>query len=137
MGRERGRAGSTTLALFDGRPFLWNGRNHEQSNGVALRKLVQELGGGQGEGGERKKMICPMSEVGWHPYQGGNFRATIGSKLWGDKAKDVLPGGPDAGKVGLLCALFSDALCVQAWNECSAVRRSAWRSCSLCQGSTS
>ena len=56
---------------------------------------------GQLEGGVSLCRLLPH-EMGWEPYARGGFRNVVGQKLWGEKAADVLPAGPDVDKINLL-----------------------------------
>ena len=42
--------------------------------------------------------VCkqPPHEMGWEQWGGGEWRETLGKKLWGEKWREVLPGGPHA-----------------------------------------
>ena len=50
-------------------------------------------------GGGLSFCLAPPHELGWAPYTGGKFRATVGKALWGEKWQLVLEGGPDADKI--------------------------------------
>ena len=43
--------------------------------------------------------LTPPSQFKWEPYGRGDFRATVGRALWGEKWRNVLEGGPDADKI--------------------------------------
>eukprot|EP01045_Picozoa_sp_COSAG04_P050768 COSAG04_NODE_20742_length_387_cov_0.895833_1_plen_100_part_01 len=53
---------------------------------------------GQGGGGFYVVTDGPH-EMGWDQHQGGEFRATVGRELWGEKAADVAANGKDAHKL--------------------------------------
>ena len=59
--------------------------------------------------------------MGWEQYQGGNFRATVGAALWGEKATDVAVGGPDAAKLDVVFLIKIP----KVWID-HACRRCAW-----------
>jgi len=46
-----------------------------------------------------------LSEFGWEPYCGGDFRQNVGRKLWGKKWQDVMPNGPHANKLQVAIAV--------------------------------
>ena len=57
--------------------------------------------GGQLGGGVS---VCktPPHEMGWEQWGGGDWRETLGKKLWGEKWQEVLPGGPHADKLEMV-----------------------------------
>jgi len=48
--------------------------------------------------------VCkqPPHEMGWEQYGDGEWRATLGKQLWGEKWQEVLPGGPHADKLEMV-----------------------------------
>lgn len=56
---------------------------------------------GQGGGGVSVVTVGPH-ELDWAPYQSGQFRASTGQALWGQKAADVLLGGKDDDKLDMV-----------------------------------
>eukprot|EP00964_Phaeocystis_antarctica_P151233 scaffold118789_cov36-Phaeocystis_antarctica.AAC.1 len=58
--------------------------------------IVGQLGGGVS--------VCkkPPHEMGWEQWGGGEWRETLGKKLWGEKWREVLPGGPHADKLEMV-----------------------------------
>ena len=48
--------------------------------------------------------VCkqPPHEMGWEQWGGGEWRETLGKKLWGEKWREVLPGGPHADKLEMV-----------------------------------
>eukprot|EP01047_Picozoa_sp_COSAG01_P052790 COSAG01_NODE_5588_length_4161_cov_133.480059_2_plen_344_part_00 len=81
---------------------------------------------GQGGGGFSvvyKKDACPLTELRWDQYQGGEFRRKTGEELWGEKAELVMPGKQDADKLDVCfliavpeaCACGSFPIITDAW----------------------
>ena len=50
-------------------------------------------------GGGLSVCLTPPHNLSWEPYCGGDFRATVGKALWGEKWQRVLEGGTDADKI--------------------------------------
>jgi hypothetical protein len=44
----------------------------------------------------------PLAELNWDKWQGGEFRATTGKQLWGEKWESVRVGGSDEGKLDVV-----------------------------------
>ena len=53
-------------------------------------------------GGGLSVCLAPPHALGWAQWGKGDFRATVGKALWGEKWKDVLEGGKDADKVSVV-----------------------------------
>ena len=48
--------------------------------------------------------VCkqPPHEMGWEQYGDGEWRATLGKQLWGEKWQEVLPGGVHEDKLEMV-----------------------------------
>ena len=44
----------------------------------------------------------PLAELDWDKWQGGDFRATTGKQLWGEKWESVVVGGSDEDKLDVV-----------------------------------
>jgi len=61
-----------------------------------------------GQAGGGMSVVCsdsqdgPLAELNWDKWQGGEFRATTGKQLWGEKWESVLVGGENEGKLDVV-----------------------------------